>query len=99
MLCWYDIFFEKVLGFETIKEESSVEVLEVIDLRHDEVFIANRGIIHSYYTTVTYENMSYETQIKKEIFEQIKVGDYIECKVVKREKRNSYNSTNILINN
>lgn len=97
MLFFY-LFFGKALGYETVKEETHIELLEVTDLKENEIYITNGGFIHSYYVVLEYENLDYIVKVKKELFEKTEIGDYIECKIVKKEKKNGYNSANVLIN-
>lgn len=90
--------FWKSLGFETIKNETVFEKLEVTEKNENPVVISGgKGAVTvwEYYIVVLYEKNEYPIKVQENFFEKIHVGDYVECEINSKEKENGFETIGI----
>lgn len=82
--------FWKSLGYDTIKNETRIESLEITNKDEDIESVwngKNAILIYKYYISVQYAAEEYTIKIQRDFFEQIEIGDYVECEITKKKRK------------
>ncbi len=93
--------FWKSLGYETIKNETVTESLEVIDKdeKINSVWNGKSAVTtRTFYITVERMGCEYEIKVQGNFWVNVEIGDYVECKIITKEKENGYKVVNVGLN-
>lgn len=101
MIVYAISLFGKTFGYETIKNDTYIESLEVKNKDTDTIFTWN-GKAYStstkYILFVNYEDEEYSIKVNRNVFGEVEIGDYVECVINVKEKENGRRRVSIGLN-